>query len=115
MTLLNIPKINENVRLFDFYGDLLTEKQQRFFKLYYFHDLSLGEIAEELKVSRQAVYDIIKRTENILQNYEKKLGLWKKFQENEKTLLELKAVIEKTNIEANVKDAIFSKLESMLC
>ncbi len=61
--------------LYDFYGQLLTERQRRFVELYYAHDLSLGEIAEQFDVSRQAVYDILKRSEQSLTDYEEKLGL----------------------------------------
>ncbi|MFZ7104518.1 MAG: YlxM family DNA-binding protein [Peptococcaceae bacterium] len=67
------------ILLYDFYGGLLTEKQRTIFDLYYQCDLSLGEIAQDQEVSRQAVYDIIKRTENTLEEYENKLGLVKKF------------------------------------
>lgn len=65
--------------LFEFYSTLLTEKQMNYLELYYADDLSLGEIAEEYGVSRQAVYDNIKRTEKILENYEKKLHLYSNF------------------------------------
>lgn len=57
--------------LFEFYSTLLTEKQMNYIELYYGDDLSLGEIAEEYGVSRQAVYDNIKRTEKLLETYEK--------------------------------------------
>lgn len=61
--------------LFDFYGQLLTERQQEFIDLYYYQDLSLGEIAERYAVSRQAVYDNLHRSEKILEEYEAKLQL----------------------------------------
>lgn len=61
--------------LFDFYGDLLTERQQEFFALYYDHDLSLGEIAQQYGVSRQAVYDILRRSSGALEGFEEKLEL----------------------------------------
>lgn len=61
--------------LFDFYGQLLTERQQRFFEMYYGQDLSLGEIAEASGVSRQAVYDIIKRSAAALEGFDERLGL----------------------------------------
>ena len=61
--------------LFDFYGKLLTERQQEFIELYYNQDLSLGEIAEKYAVSRQAVYDNLRRSEKILEEYEAKLNL----------------------------------------
>lgn len=61
--------------LFDFYGPLLTERQQDVFQMYFHEDLSLGEIGEDLEVSRQAIYDILKRTGAILEEFESKLGL----------------------------------------
>ncbi|HZJ76154.1 MAG TPA: putative DNA-binding protein, partial [Oscillospiraceae bacterium] len=60
--------------LYDFYNRLLTEKQRNIVDLYYNQDLSLGEIADEFDVSRQAVYDMLKRTEGLLYRYEKKLN-----------------------------------------
>ncbi len=58
--------------------------------LYYLDDLSLGEIAEEFDVSRQAVYDNIKRTEAMLEEYEEKLVLLQKFQERQRLVAKLK-------------------------
>ncbi|MFD1360311.1 putative DNA-binding protein [Lentibacillus salinarum] len=66
--------------LFDFYQSLLTPKQRRYMDMYYREDYSLGEISELLQVSRQAVYDNIRRTEKMLESYENKLGLYDKFQ-----------------------------------
>lgn len=65
--------------LFDFYQALLTPKQRNYMEMYYLEDYSLGEISELSEVSRQAVYDNIKRTEQILESYEKKLHLYDKF------------------------------------
>lgn len=76
--------------LFDFYQSLLTPKQKSYMSLYYLDDFSLGEIAEEFEVSRQAVYDNIKRTEAMLEEYEEKLGLLNKFQERKKIIERLK-------------------------
>lgn len=61
--------------LFDFYGPLLTDKQQTFLKFYYHDDYSLGEIASDFEISRQAVYEHLKRAEQVLEGYEDKLGL----------------------------------------
>lgn len=81
-----IEKTNRINALFDFYEPLLTEKQMTYIALYYRDDYSLGEIAENFEVSRQAVYDNIKRTEKILEEYEKKLGLYRQFeQQSQKT------------------------------
>ena len=61
--------------LLDYYGVLLTEKQQEILRCYFADDLSLAEIAENLSISRSAVHDVIKRSEQILENYEAKLTL----------------------------------------
>ena len=66
--------------LFDFYGPLLTERQQTFVDLYFNENLSLTEIAQEFGVTKQAVSDGIKKSEKGLRRYEEKLGLverWK--------------------------------------
>ena len=60
--------------LFDYYGDLLTARQRMCFDLRYNQDLSLGEITEELQVSRQGVYDNLSRAEALLKNMEEKTG-----------------------------------------
>ncbi len=79
--------------LYDFYQSLLTPKQRSYMALYYLDDFSLGEIAEEYNVSRQAVYDNIKRTEAMLEEYESKLSLFEKFQERSKLIQEMKELL----------------------
>ena len=64
----------EMTLLFDYYGDLLTDRQRMCFDLRYNQDLSLAEIAEELQVSRQSIHDILTRTEAQLRNMEEKTG-----------------------------------------
>ncbi len=61
--------------LFDFYGEVLTEKQKELFDLYYNEDLSLAEISEHIGITRQGVRDSIVRAEHTLRDMEKKLGL----------------------------------------
>lgn len=80
--------------LLEFYGILLTEKQQEYLRLYYAEDFSLGEIADEFDVSRQAVYDNIRRTETLLKEYEEKLHLIKQFNYKQDQLTELKNYIQ---------------------
>ncbi len=67
--------------LFDFYGPLLTRRQQEIYLLYRDEDMSLGEIGAHLNISRQAVHDLLKRTEKILNGYEEKLHLVDKFED----------------------------------
>ncbi|WP_430882818.1 YlxM family DNA-binding protein [Fusibacter sp. JL216-2] len=84
--------------LFVFYGELLTAKQQDILDLYCHNDLSLGEISEDLEISRQAVYDTIRRSEKLLESYEDKLGLMERFHENEKRMKNLVAEIDKLKV-----------------
>ena len=65
--------------LFDFYGELLTDRQKEFYDLYYNEDLSLSEIAENYGISRQGVRDAIKRAEGQLYEMESRLGFVKKW------------------------------------
>ena len=67
--------------LFDFYGEMLTEKQRDVVELYYDDDLSLSEIAENEGITRQGVRDSIKRAETQLTDMEERLGLVKRFRE----------------------------------
>lgn len=76
--------------LFSFYRNLLTDKQAQYMSEYYEEDYSLVEIAENYGVSRQAIYDSIKRTEKSLKDYEEKLHLVKEFEERENKIKEIK-------------------------
>ena len=64
--------------LYDLYGELLNDKQQQYFEEYYFNNLSLGEISENLNISRNAVHKSLQSIEEKLQFYEEKLKLYKK-------------------------------------
>ena len=68
--------------LFDFYGAMLTQRQQEIFDLYYNDDLSLSEISEQMQISRQAVRDSVTRSKNLMIGFEQRLGLVRRFQEN---------------------------------
>ena len=80
--------------LFDFHGELLTEKQKNIYRMYYDDDLSLSEIALELDISRQAVRDQLKRTEKILKEYEEKLNLVEKFLIHKEAVSKIKKIAE---------------------
>lgn len=75
--------------LFDFYGELLTDKQREYFDLRYNEDLSLGEIAEQSGISRQGVWDIIRRAETAMTEIEEKTGLIRRFLERNAQIDEL--------------------------
>ncbi len=66
------------INLYDIYGELLTEKQQMYFEDYYFSNLSLAEIAENMEVSRNAVHNQIKDAEEKLSYYETNLHLYER-------------------------------------
>ena len=68
--------------LFDFYGDLLTERQREFYDLYYNEDLSLAEIAENYGISRQGVRDVIVRAEAAMTEIEDKTHIIRRFQQS---------------------------------
>jgi predicted DNA-binding protein YlxM (UPF0122 family) len=73
-----LEKTTEMNLLYDFYGSLLTEKQRALLEMYYHEDWSLGEIAEHQGVSRQAVFEALKRAQATLGDLEEKLGLMRK-------------------------------------
>lgn len=76
--------------LFDFYGELLTDRQREFFDLYYNDDLSLAEIAENAGISRQGVRDIIVRAEGVMQEVEDKTGLIRRFETSRTHLIAIR-------------------------
>jgi len=86
--------IAEMALLYDFYGPLLTSKQAEIWDLYYQQDFSLSEIAEQQGISRQAVHDLLKRTEKILENYEQRLGLVARFLKEREKLLTIESLLQ---------------------
>lgn len=79
----------EMTLLFDYYGDLLTERQRSCVDMRYNQDLSLSEIAEELGVSRQGVYDNLSRAEALLRNMEEKTGCVQRAMKTRKAVQEI--------------------------
>lgn len=96
-----MSSIFEKTLLYDFYGELLTNHQKEIYELYHLDDLSLGEISEQLSISRQGVYDTVKRCDKLLDNYENKLQLVNKFLSNK----------EKINNVAKCADSVLHVLE----
>ncbi len=92
--------MNKNLKfsvLLDFYGSLLSERQSDIMDLYYNEDLSLGEIAEDIGITRQGVRDAVKKSEKILTETEQKLGLAMRFGEISETVSEIKQKLEDVN------------------
>ena len=78
--------------LFDFYGELLTDRQKEFYDLYYNDDLSLAEIAENYDITRQGVRDIIVRAERTLLDIEEKTGLIRRFHETREATAQIRTL-----------------------
>lgn len=101
-----LEKTNRINLLFDFYEALLTEKQQTFLRYYFLDDFSLGEIAAEFEISRQAVYEHIKRAEGMLETYEEKLGLLKKHEARSLVLSRLGQLVEDSDMSPLHKETV---------
>lgn len=108
-----LDKVIEVGLLIDFYGKLLTEKQREAMILYYYDDLSLGEIAERLDISRQGVYDHLHRGEDILRDYEHKLKLVSKYNKLKKMLNDTDKIIKKKVYNKSVKKEIRKKIKEI--
>ena len=81
--------------LFDFFGELLTDKQREYFHLHYNEDMSLAEIAESEGISRQGVWDIIRRGEESLRRFEEKTGLVARFAAQRETVAVMEAELDR--------------------
>lgn len=111
MALIKTTRINF---LFDFYQSLLTDKQRTYMDLYYLEDLSLGEIADEYGISRQAVYDNVRRSEVMLEDYELKLNLFSKFQKRLEIIGDMeKLLIDSTDQTEKVQELLETLKEYM--
>ena len=91
--------------LYDCYQTLLTDRQRLMMDLYYNQDFTLAEIAEEMSISRQGVYDHLKRTEKLLEQYEDRMGLLKIFQRQSRIILQMKENLAKMENELSKVDA----------
>ena len=112
-----LEKTNRVNRLFDFYAPLLKERQRQYLEMYYREDLSLSEIAEQIAVSRQAVYEQLKRAETILEEYEEKLALLSRYEQRRQLIVELLSLVEsnadwdKEDIQGKFQDLANFELE----
>ncbi|HHX11406.1 MAG TPA: putative DNA-binding protein [Clostridiales bacterium] len=114
-----IDKLDEVVELsilYDFYGELLSDHKKHIFEEYVHNDLSLSEIAELNDISRQGVYDIVKRCSKELRDYESKLKLISKFDTVKDKLLEIKELVSKplSSNRDNLKEKITTLADDIL-
>lgn len=112
-------KLKEKVELsilFDFYGELLKSHNKHIFEDYVLNDLSLSEIAEQQGISRQGVYDIVKRSSKQLKECEEKLNLVRKFEETKEKVNRIKELTKETMVsgEKNNLQAIIQLSDSIL-
>ena len=96
---MELDKKIETAQLFLIYQDLLTDKQKKYMEMYLLEDFSLGEIAASENVSRNAVFDQIKKTITIINNFEEKLEINKKNIEREEIILKLEENFSKDLLE----------------
>lgn len=100
--------------LYDFYGLLLTDKQQKCIELYYLNDLSLAEIADDFSVSRQAVYDLLRRSEQLLAEYEESLGLVKRYQWEQQQIRSVINILEELKTSTGSQDSRIDEALTLL-
>ena len=112
-----LEKTNRVNMLFDFYAPLLKDRQKQFLEMYYRDDLTLSEIAELTEVSRQAVFDQLKRTEAVLEQFEDKLQLLSRYEHRKRLIMGMLSLVESNealdlqSIRALVKDLATFELE----
>lgn len=91
---MKFDDITQASLLYDFYGQLLSKRQNQVMKLYHEENLSLSEIASEFDISRQGVHDALKNAERSLAEYESKLGLIAKFRQSREAVDEIDEIID---------------------
>ena len=104
-----MEKIVRQSLLFDFYGELLTEHQKNIYEDVVMNDMSYSEIARIYGISRQGIYDMVKRCDKILEDYEDKLKLVEKFVTAREKISEVKDCIRKVR-EINTDNNVYSIL-----
>ncbi len=95
VTVMKLDEIIKTSLLYDFYGELLPKRQRQTMELYYGENLSLGEIADEFGISRQAVSDALRNAGKSLGEYESKLGLVGRLGETTRAVSEIDDIIDK--------------------
>lgn len=99
--------------LLDFYGDILTERQNEMLNMYYNEDCSLAEIADSFSISRQGVRSVLKKSENVLVDMENKLQLASRFLKMREKSSEIASMLQNINNDIN-NDEISSKIHTLI-
>lgn len=99
-----MERIVEQTLLYDFYGELLTDHQKEVYEDVVYQDLSISEIAEQQGISRQGVFDLVRRCDRILLGYEERLHLIARFQQAKQSVQEILSLAQ--DEEADQKDAL---------
>jgi hypothetical protein len=99
--------------LYDFYGTLLKENHRSIFEDYVWNNLSLGEIAADRKITRQGVYDVIRRCRKSLRDYEERLQLLHKFEQMKDRIHKIESIAREAGNEEAAK-AITELAEELL-
>lgn len=100
--------------IYDFYNEMLTEKQKTIYELYNHFDMSLSEIAQNMDITPQGVSDMLRRSEKVLNNYENKLNFVKNYLKNQKELNEVSALIDQLDIkDDDLKEEIKRRINSL--
>ena len=116
---VNVNKIYETSLLLDFYGQLLTDRQYEILDLHYNNDFTLTEIAEQLNISRQGVYDNEKRGRALLIEYENKLGLLGKFSQQKQKAQNVLEMMKKLKLDelgkenADIIEKVTTEIEDL--
>ncbi len=108
-----MDKLFYRTMLLDFYGELLTEKQYSVYEMHFLNDCSLNEIAQELGTTRQAVWDLVNRTEKLMTGYDEKLDLVRKHIEAQRVIEEIEDIL-KSAVNESTAEKIRNKLKSLV-
>lgn len=104
--------------LYDFYQELLTDRQRNLLNGYYFEDFSLSELSQQYQISRQSIFDTIKKTEQKLLDYEEKLHLFAKHQQQQQSLVKITKLCDcmkaKDDEQANTIKEIITLVEGLI-
>ena len=111
-----MDRIARESLLYDFYGALLTDKKRQVMEMYHEDDMSLAEIADDMGITRAAVYDSLKSAEQQLEHYEEKLGLLARYEADSELARKADEIIEKAALskqDAKELHEIIDKLSSV--